>query len=238
MSTSVRTVLLGLAVAALARAQDGRRMAVPLSGPWNNDVHICRLDAAGRLERLGVFERLSVPTLARMPDGRLPAAVQYFPVDDPDRFDKIAVAVSSDEGRTSSSLKTARFSGLPNSMVRPFDPTLVSLPGGRVRLYFTGNFGRHLYESTPAIYSAVSTNGSDCEYEPGVRFGVAGRMVIDCAVVLHRGVFHLYAPDNGGVPGVSPTSRPDGKSGAARHPLQPSDRPRPASVTTQPVTMG
>jgi len=31
----------------------------------------------------------------------------------------------------------------------------------------------------------------------GARFAVEGRAVIDCAVALHEGVFHLFAPDNG-----------------------------------------
>jgi hypothetical protein len=66
-----------------------------------------------------------------------------------------------------------------------------------VRLYFTGNMGRAFQPSTPAIHSAISTDGVNYTYEPGVRFAVAGRAVIDCAVVLHNGVFHLYAPDNG-----------------------------------------
>ncbi len=49
----------------------------------------------------------------------------------------------------------------------------------------------------PAIYSAISRDGVNYEFEPGRRFGIEGRMVIDCAVALHRGVFHLFAPDNG-----------------------------------------
>ena len=90
-----------------------------------------------------------------------------------------------------------QLSGLPEGMRFPFDPTLVTLPDGRLRLYFTSLQGRRFEEHTPAIYSAISTNGIDYTFEPGQRFGVEGRFVIDCAVVLHNGVFHLYAPDNG-----------------------------------------
>jgi hypothetical protein len=43
-------------------------------------------------------------------------------------------------------------------------------------------------------------------YEPGARFAVAGRSAIDCAVALHRGVFHLFAPDSGA--GHNPGQRP------------------------------
>jgi hypothetical protein len=43
----------------------------------------------------------------------------------------------------------------------------------------------------------VSADGVHYTHEPGVRFAVDGRIVIDCAVALHNGVFHLIAPDNG-----------------------------------------
>ena len=42
--------------------------------------------------------------------------------------------------------------------------------------------------------------------EPGVRFNIEGRITIDCAVVLHQGVFHLFVPCNG--VGLSPGQRP------------------------------
>jgi hypothetical protein len=93
--------------------------------------------------------------------------------------------------------RVIRVDGLPEGFRFPFDPTLVPLPDGRMRLYFTSVQGRRIDEHRPAIYSAVSTNGLDYQFEPGVRFAIEGRPVIDCAVVLHQGIFHLYAPDNG-----------------------------------------
>ena len=43
-----------------------------------------------------------------------------------------------------------------------------------------------------------------------MRFGIEGRPVIDCAVALHDGVFHLFAPDNGARldPGAAPGDEP------------------------------
>jgi DNA-binding beta-propeller fold protein YncE len=123
-------------------------------------------------------------------------AHQHFPENDRENFDKVAVHFSSDEGKTWTALRVIQVAGLPEGMRFPFDPTLVPLPDGSVRLYFTGNMGHTFGPSTPAIHSAISKDGVNYMYEPGVRFGVKGRMVIDCAVVLHRGVFHLYAPDN------------------------------------------
>lgn len=166
-------------------------------GPWNRDVIAYRVSADGAATRAATFERAGVPTLARLQDGRLIVAHQHFPENDPENFDKVAVHFSSDDGHTWGAAQVIQVAGLPEGMRFPFDPTLVPLPDGRIRLYFTGNMGRNVQRSTPAIHSAISTNGVNYTYEPGARFAVAGRAVIDSAVVLHNGVFHLYAPDNG-----------------------------------------
>jgi len=78
--------------------------------------------------------------------------------------------------------------------------------------------GRGPNAHEPAIYSADSANAADYMFEPGVRFAIEGRSVIDCAVVLHQGVFHLYAPDNG-------AGGPPGQPGEDRRRAE--DRPQP-----------
>lgn len=192
-------------------------------GPWDNDVLAYRLGSGGVLEKLATFERAGVPTVTRMADGRLIAAHQHFPEANDAHFDKVAVRFSSDEGKNWTQPQVIRLRGWPQGMRFPFDPTLVSLSDGRVRLYFTSVKGRTFDEHNPAIYSAISSNGLDYAVEPGVRFGVEGRPVIDCAVVLHQGVCHLFAPDNGagGPPGRRRDSRPRlqdrPKNGAGYH---------------------
>lgn len=181
-------------------------------GPWNRDVILYRVASDGDVEKAATFERAGVPTIARMKDGRLIVAHQHFPADDPEAFDKVAVRISADEGKTWAAPRVISVAGLPEGMRFPFDPTLVPLPDGRIRLYFTGNMGRTFGPSVPAIHSAISADGVHYTYEPGVRFGVEGRMVIDCAVVLHQGEFHLYAPDNGTFPqqpGRRPAEQPE-----------------------------
>jgi hypothetical protein len=190
-------------------------------GPWDQDVHVFRVSAEGKAERMATFERAGVPTMTRLADGRLLAAHQHFPADFGPDFDKVAVHFSEDNGRTWTAPKVLQLTGLPEGMRFPFDPTLVALPDGRVRLYFTSTKGRRLDQSPPGIYSAISKDGVHYEVEPGMRFGVEGRIVIDCAVVLHNGVFHLYAPDNGiagprheGAPG---RPEPPGREGVGYH---------------------
>ncbi len=181
-------------------------------GPWERDVVVYFVGGDGKVMRTHTFERAGVPTIARLADGRLIVANQHFPADFGADFDKVAVHFSDDDGRKWSAPQVIQVAGLPEGMRFPFDPTLVPLPDGRVRLYFTGNMQRQ--RSTPAIHSAISTDGVSYTYEPGARFSVEGRAVIDCAVVLHQGVFHLFAPDNGA--GLNPGQRPGDEPEADR----------------------
>ncbi len=52
-------------------------------------------------------------------------------------------------------------------------------------------------DGTPTIYSAISEDGISYAFEPSVRFAVEDAVVIDCAVVSHKGVFHMFVPNNG-----------------------------------------
>jgi hypothetical protein len=180
-------------------------------GPWDNDVLVYRAGADGKVEKFATFERAGVPTVARMKDGRLIAAHQHFPENNAADFDKVAVRFSKDEGKTWTDPQVIKLEGLPEGMRFPFDPTLVPLPDGKIRLYFTSTKGRTFQTGAPEIYSAISNDGVSYKFEEGARFAIEGRFVIDCAVVLHNGVFHLYSPDNGeaGGAGPGPGGRPN-----------------------------
>jgi hypothetical protein len=181
-----------------SQPQASQSLPVPgTAGPWDQDVLVFKVNADGIVTKTATFERAGVPTISRMKDGRLIAAHQFFPANDPDSFDKVAVRFSSDDGYTWTDPQVIRLVGLPEGMRFPFDPTLVVLPDGKVRLYFTSLYGKQFEEDAPAIYSAISANGLDYTFEPGIRFRISGRLVIDCAVVLHQGIFNLFAPDNG-----------------------------------------
>lgn len=108
-----------------------------MPGPWNNDVPAYRINPDGEVAQTATFERAGVATIARMKEGRLIAAHQHFPEKDEANFDKVAVRFSSDEGKAWTEPQVIRLRGLPEGMRFPFNPTLVPLPDGRVRLYFT-----------------------------------------------------------------------------------------------------
>jgi hypothetical protein len=165
-------------------------------GPWNRDLVFSESVDGLRFFSAGTFEeRGGVPSLARTADGRLYAVFQWFPLDRREAFDLIAFKVSLDRGRRWTRPTTLRLEGLPDGLFRAFDPTLVVLPDGRFRLYFSSE------RTTPqnprgnrAIFSAVSTDGFHYRFEPGQRFGFEGAETYDCAVAQFNGTWHLYGP--------------------------------------------
>ena len=166
-------------------------------GPWNDELVVQRVGPDGKPATLATFGRANVSSIARLADGRLVLAFQGFPADDPPRFNRTAVRFSGDDGRTWSEPEPISVSGLEAGLAPPFDPALVALPDGRVRLYFISHSGTEAAPGQTAVHSAISTDGVRFTYESGVRFTVAGRVVVDCAAALHAGVFHLVVPDNG-----------------------------------------
>ncbi len=166
-------------------------------GPWNRDLELWESADGGRtFIRKGVFaERGGVPCLARARTGRIYAAFQWFPLDRRQDFDQVAVMVSDDEGRTWSRPKVITLEGLPDKLYRCFDPTLVALDDGRLRLYFTSERGTD-YDprGNRAIFSAVSTDSYRYTFEEGERFGLEYRETYDVAVAKLGTTWHLYCP--------------------------------------------
>ena len=190
----------GVLQAAAPPAKDAEPPApAPARAPvrGNNALIVQRIAADGSSSTCATFGHADVPSIARLKDGRLLLAFQGFPTDDSVHFNRTAVRTSADEGRTWSAPAPITVTGLGAGLAPPFDPALVALPDGRVRLYFITHTGTDAAPGPSGVHSAVSTDGTHYDYEPGVRFTVPGRVVIDCAAGLHAGVFHLVVPDNG-----------------------------------------
>ncbi len=163
----------------------------PQDGPWNHDLMVTRSADGLSFGDAGVFvERGGVPSVIRDRGGRIVAVFQWFPFDDPEAFDRVAVVFSDDDGATWSEPEPVRVAGLPEGYIRPFDPAIVQLDDGRYRLYFTSRDGPA--NGQPAIYSAISSDAVAYTFEEGARFApVEG--TVDAAVVRFGGAWHLYS---------------------------------------------
>lgn len=160
-------------------------------GPWNHDLWMAYSgDGRSFGEAARFVERAGVPCVIRDGADRLIAVFQWFPFDDADAFDQVAVAFSEDAGTTWSSPARVTVAGFPATLMRPFDPTLVQLEDGRYRLYFTSN--ERTGGGRPAIYSAISSDAVAFTFEPGARFAPAAGTV-DASVVRFGGAWHLYS---------------------------------------------
>lgn len=165
------------------------------SGPWQNDLLVRSFDDDKFGNERAFVERAGVPSVVRAKDGTLYAAFQWFPDGNQEAFDKVAVTVSKDAGATWSPPKPAVFGGMTSNYQRPFDPTLVVLEDGRIRMYFTSSpTARPGPNAITAIYSAISTDGFTYTFEPGRRLFVPGKRVIDCAVLELGKTWHMIAP--------------------------------------------
>jgi hypothetical protein len=169
-------------------------------GPWDNNLSLAQLDLATMTVTAGseLIPTAGVPSVVADVQGRLIAAFQWFSCDsDPQDFDKVGIAISEDGGQTWSTPVAAEFSDLPDSYQRPFDPTLVLLSDGRLRMYFTSTVGSSLMlGQNTDIFSAISSDGIHYSFEPGVRFDLVDAAAYDSAVGYVDGYWHLMTPSN------------------------------------------
>jgi len=169
-------------------------------GPWDGDLYIAESPDGSRFGKARRFvEGGGVASVLRDATGRLIAAFQWFPPDRGEHFDRIAVKISTDDGKTWSEPQPINLEGLPETYIRPCDPTLVLLDDGRIRMYFTSDqrSGRRDTKPGAGTYSAISADGVHYQFEPGARFVVAGGTVLDCAVARLENRWHYYAPVQG-----------------------------------------
>jgi len=173
-------------------AEDSRRKPLGQYGPWNRDLDMATSVDGVRFSRTKRFvERGGVPCIARIGKGQLMAVFQWFPLDKRERFDKIAMVISEDDGDTWTLPQTVAFDGMPDYLYRQFDPTLVVLEDGRLRLYFTSE---NQNTRTTVICSAISEDGSRFVFEEGMRFTVEDENIVDCAVAHIGDRWHIYCP--------------------------------------------
>jgi|GEM_PF-1119500 len=181
------------------------------TGPWNEDVYIAYSEDGTTFTENKLFvPHAGVANLWLTTDGALIATMQYFSFTNEAYFDKIAYTVSEDNGLTWSTLTEIQFEGLheptkggPNAV----DPTLVQLPDGTFRLYFT-------FESPgdgfPQLYSAAADTIDEVFVNEGKQLTI-DEIVLDPTVIYFDGTWHHYTttqnpPQNNTLTNVHSTS--------------------------------
>ncbi|HTF03923.1 MAG TPA: T9SS type A sorting domain-containing protein [Bacteroidia bacterium] len=168
--------------------------------PWLSALMICTSNNGLTFSTPTVFEDSSgVPSVIQLADSTLICAFQWFPAPmfSPG-WDSIAIKTSNDNGATWSAPLHCNFSGIPSAMQRPFDPTLVQISTGEIRMYFSsGILPPGPLDSNINTYSAISNDGINYVFEgtgPIFSGDSTTRAVIDPACTFFNGLYHYTAP--------------------------------------------
>lgn len=199
-------------------------MAQP-NGPWNSPLRMAWSPDGRIFETSRTFQDSSgVPSVTRWRGDTLICAFQWFREPrNTSAWDRVAVKFSYDDGNTWTQPTPVVIKGLPTSYQRPFDPTVV-VAEGRIRMYFSSSDGMPMGGLTDIVntYSAISDDGVTYDFEPGVRFDMPARPVIDPAATLFKGQWHFSAPIGAPQEGAYHAVSTDGLNFAPRPPY-PSD---------------
>ncbi len=183
--------------------------------PWNSNLMIrSGTDGNSFGAETKFADSSGVPSLLKDAQGRILAAFQWFPAPLRSQYwDKVAVKISDDNGKTWSQPQPIVVNGLPSTYQRPFDPTLALTEDGRIRIYFSSSPGpTMMLDSTVATYSAISTDGVNYTFEPGIRFSAvgSGKPVIDPAVLRIGKKWYYTAPKGAPQDGAYHATSDDG----------------------------
>lgn len=167
------------------------------NGPWNSPLRIASSIDGRTFSPSMIFQdSAGVPSVTRWRGDTLVCAFQWFrePRGSPS-WDRVAVKFSYNDGVTWTDPTPIVVRGIPAQYQRPFDPTLVVV-NGRIRMYFSSSDGMPMGGLSDIVntYSAISDDGIIYDFEPGPRFDMPNKPVIDPAVVLFRGEWHFTAP--------------------------------------------
>ncbi len=184
------------------------------SPPWNNAL-MMSWSADGRLfDPPTVFQDSSgVPSVIRWRGDTLIAAFQWFRQPNPSpTWDRVAVKYSYDNGASWTQPVPIIVSGLPANYQRPFDPTLATIGGDSIRIYFSSSAGMPVpgQDSSINTYSAKSADGVTYVFEAGPRVDHPSNRIIDPAVVYFNNAWHYTAPVGSPQQGAYHYVSPDG----------------------------
>jgi hypothetical protein len=172
--------------------------AQPGGGPWNNPLRMAWSADGINFGASTIFQDSSdQPSVIRWKGDTLIAAFLWFR--QPNRGDiwgRVATKMSFDKGLTWTKPQPVVVNGLPSKYQRYFNPTLVSLGGDSLRIYYSYSVTIPMMGEDSIIdtYSAVSTDGVNFQYENNPRVNVDSSRVINPAVIYFNKAWHFAAP--------------------------------------------
>ncbi|MBU3678536.1 MAG: exo-alpha-sialidase [Candidatus Kapabacteria bacterium] len=202
-------ILIPIALLAMLTSTD----AQPGGGPWQSPLRMAWSEDGRVFSAPTLFQDSSgVPSAVRWRGDTLVCAFQWFR--EPRgtlTWDRVAVKFSYDAGVTWTEPMPVVVRGLPMTYQRPFDPTL-AVDRGRLRMYFSSSDGMPMGGLTAIVntYSAISDDGLTYDFEPGARYDLADRPVIDPAVAWFRGAWHYSSPRGAPQDGANHATSLDG----------------------------
>jgi len=165
------------------------------TGPWNSGLFIATSEDGLIFTDEKLFlEHSGVANLIMISDSTLIATFQYFSFVNEDMFNIIAYTTSRDLGKTWSSIKPVEINDLSaGESKNGCDPTLVELPNGQLRLYFTYH---QRGEEYPQLFSAIGDSIDSDFLSEGQQLSTE-EIILDPAVVYFDGMWHHYTVKHG-----------------------------------------
>ena len=185
------------------------------SFPWQQPLNIAWSTDGINFNTPTTFQDSSgVPSVVRWKGDTLVTAFQWFRQPNPSStWDRVAVKFSFDNGASWTIPTPIIITGMPSGYQRPFDPTLISIGGDSLRIYFSSSATPPVsLDSTVDTYSAVSTDGINFTFEANPRVDVLNNRVIDPAVIYFKTGYHYASPIGSPQQGAYHYVSPDGIS--------------------------
>lgn len=154
--------------------------------PWTQPLKYCTGSNGTTFSNTITFQDSSgVPSVIRIgtsSSDTLIAAFQWFPapMSNP-KWDKVAVKFSYNGGTTWTTPTTCTFINLPGGFQRPFDPCLMKLSNGQIKMYFSGAVNSPTLGQIDS-YGAISNDGITYTVQSPAIFNDPTKNVIDPTV--------------------------------------------------------
>lgn len=185
-----------------------------VNSPWESPLMIANSPDGINFSKPVIFQDSSgVVSAIQWKADTLIAAFQWFRQPQGSAsWDRVAVKFSYNRGIDWTVPVPVVINNFPLDFQRPFDPALLKLADGSVRLYFSSSHGMPVAGGDSIIntYSAISHDGIHYNFETAARVDHPTSRVIDPSVIYFKNMFHYLSPAGAPQDGAFHYISPDG----------------------------